>query len=82
MNINMQGELVEKLEAADQQPRVLGGIQVALADIKQAAHILLGVAADVGVMLTIEQVPLEPLAMGHYKSVVSVHPARAASEEN
>lgn len=29
-----------------------------------------------GLVLTIEQVPLQPLAMGHYETVVSVRPKR------
>lgn len=58
------------------------GMQAALDDIEQAAHILIGVAIDVGVVLTIEQVPLEPFAMGNHKTVISVRPARAKQEEN
>lgn len=32
-----------------------------------------------GMVITVEQVPLQPLAMGHYKSVVSVRAARNRS---
>lgn len=33
----------------------------------------------VGLVLTVEQVPLRPFAMGHHKTVVSVRPARHRS---
>lgn len=33
-------------------------------------------AARDGLVLTVEQVPLQPLAMGHHTTVVSVRPAR------
>lgn len=32
-----------------------------------------------GFVLTVEQRPLQPLRMGHYETVVSVRPARAAA---
>jgi hypothetical protein len=32
-----------------------------------------------GMVITVEQVPLQPLAMGHYKSVVSVRAAKNRS---
>ena len=32
-----------------------------------------------GLIITIEQVPLKPLAMGHYTTVVSVQPKRVPS---
>ena len=32
-----------------------------------------------GMVITVEQVPLKPLAMGHYETVVSVRPARGAA---
>lgn len=34
-------------------------------------------AERLGLVLTIEQRPLQPLAMGNYESVVSVRPARS-----
>lgn len=37
---------------------------------------LVKTAAMHGVVITIEQKPLEPLAMGHHESVVSVRAAR------
>jgi hypothetical protein len=33
-------------------------------------------AAHVGLVVTVEQQPLKPLAMGNYKTVVNVRPAR------
>lgn len=36
-------------------------------------------AAAEGLVLTVEQVPLQPLAMGHYQTVVSVRRARGAA---
>lgn len=43
--------------------------------IQAEAERLVKVAAIYGVVLTIEQKPLEPLAMGHYESVVAVRQA-------
>ncbi len=31
-----------------------------------------------GLVLTVEQRPLQPLAMGHYETVASIRPARGA----
>lgn len=45
-------------------------------DVKQLAEALIRQAADQGLILTIEQVPLLPLAMGHHRSVVTVRQAR------
>lgn len=47
-----------------------------MADIKFAAEELVRRAVKEGVVLTIEQVPLTPLAMGHYYTVASVRLAR------
>lgn len=44
--------------------------------VRAEASALLDYCARVGLVLTIEQVPLQPLAMGHYVSRVSVRPAR------
>lgn len=52
------------------------GMEAALADVQHAAELLIRTAEDIGVVLTIEQVPLEPLAMGHYKTVARVRIAR------
>ena len=41
-----------------------------------AAHALIAEAARLGLVLTIEQRPLQPLAMGHYETVAIVRPAR------
>jgi hypothetical protein len=46
------------------------------ASIKQLANGLVSLAADMGLVLTIEQRPIQPLAMGNYETVVSVRPAR------
>lgn len=40
------------------------------------ARIVVQEAAPRGEVLTIEQRPLKPLAMGHYETVISVRPAR------
>jgi len=40
---------------------------------------LIAHAANWGFVLTIEQRPLQPLAMGHYESVVTVRRARGSS---
>ena len=47
--------------------------------IKSMAEALVQLAAQAGIVLTIEQVSQKPLAMGHYKTVVSVRPARGKS---
>jgi hypothetical protein len=47
-----------------------------LARIHMLAERLVERAAMSGIVLTIDQVALVPLAMGHYKSVVSVRLAR------
>lgn len=52
------------------------GMEAALEDIDTAAKMLISMANDVGVVLTIEQKPLEPLSMGLYQTVASVRPAR------
>lgn len=44
--------------------------------IEDQAAALVAEAARFGLVLTIEQVPLQPLAMGHYETRVSVRPAR------
>ena len=45
--------------------------------MERAAQRLVQEAERLGVVLTIEQVPLQPLAMGNYKSIVGVRPARS-----
>lgn len=40
---------------------------------------LVAIAAGSGLVISIEQRPLQPLAMGHYESVVSVRRARGAA---
>jgi hypothetical protein len=46
------------------------------ASITARAQALVQLAERVGKVLTIEQRPLQPLAMGHYETVVSVRQAR------
>ena len=45
-------------------------------DIKAAADALVLRAAALGLVLTVEQVPLLPLAMGNHRTTVSVRCAR------
>jgi hypothetical protein len=59
---------------ANKQP-----IDYALRDIKQDAEDLVRAAVMQGVVLTIEQKPLKPLAMGHYLPIIEVRPAREQS---
>lgn len=47
--------------------------------LRERAQRLLNEATDAGLVLTIEQVPTLPLAMGNYISVVSVRSARSKS---
>lgn len=44
--------------------------------IRREAEGLIANAQRLGLIVTIEQRPLRPLAMGHYETVVSVRPAR------
>lgn len=46
--------------------------------VARAARVV-DLARDQGFVLTVEQVPLQPLAMGNYETVVSVRPARNRS---
>jgi hypothetical protein len=48
-----------------------------IAEVHQMAGFLVQLAAECGLVLNIEQRPLQPLAMGHYETVVSVRPARS-----
>lgn len=52
--------------------------------ITRSAEALIQDALTLGVVVTIENQPLLPLAMGHYKQVVSVRPVlvRKAKEES
>lgn len=63
----------------DDQQRDSQGIDlmpINLAVVQAAAEALVYRAQAVGVVLTIEQQPLQPLRMGHYRTVVSVRRAR------
>lgn len=51
--------------------------EIKLEGIREAASAIVDFAKSQGVILTIEQKPLEPFAMGHYETVVSVRAARA-----
>lgn len=44
--------------------------------VREAAQELVDWATMLGFVITVEQRPLQPLAMGHYESVVSVRAAR------
>ncbi len=45
--------------------------------LRASAQWLVDRAAALGLVLTVEQFPLVPLAMGHHETVVSVRPARS-----
>lgn len=47
--------------------------------IQALAQALVGLAERLGFVLTVEQVNLQPPAMGNFKTVVSVRPARGKS---
>ena len=49
------------------------------AGVQRAAETLIAEATRLGLVVTIEQRPLQPLAMGHYETVASVRPAREKS---
>jgi hypothetical protein len=53
---------------------MITGTPAALIDIYNAAQQLVKLADSIGVVVTVEQKPLQPLAMGHYETVVSVRP--------
>lgn len=53
-----------------------GGRPYAFNDAEAAARALVVMAQRTGEVVTIEQRPLQPLAMGHYETVVSVRPAK------
>lgn len=46
---------------------------------QRLAQDVVDAASNQGFVITVEQVPLYPLAMGHYQSKVSVRPARKRS---
>lgn len=53
----------------------------AIGVIRRAAEALVRDASLYGVVLTITQRPLLPLAMGNYETVVEVRPARVMAEK-
>jgi hypothetical protein len=48
--------------------------------MRSLAEELVNHAAEFGVVVTIEQVPEQPPAMGHYRTVVSVREARPRAQ--
>jgi|GEM_PF-4158952 len=46
------------------------------AGVQSAADALIAEAKRLGLVITIEQRPLQPLAMGHHETVAMVRPAR------
>ena len=46
------------------------------AGVQRAAEALIAEAQRLGLVITIEQRPLQPLAMGHHETVAMVRPAR------
>lgn len=44
--------------------------------VQRAAEALIAEAKRLGLVVTIEQRPLQPLAMGHHETVATVRPAR------
>lgn len=64
-----------------QYPNYCDPADYALEHIRLHAESVLKVAAELGVVLTIEQRPRQPLAMGNYEHVVSVRPARIQAKD-
>lgn len=52
------------------------GMDTPATNLREVARELVRHAATVGLVLTIEQRPLQPLAQGHYETVVSVREVR------
>lgn len=48
--------------------------------VSQAARTLVRIAAARGLVLTIERVPLQPLAMGHATNRITVRPSRKTQQ--
>lgn len=46
------------------------------AGVQRAAEALIAEAQRLGLVVTIEQRPLQPLAMGHHETVATVRPER------
>ena len=49
--------------------------------ILNRASALVELARDLGIVLTIETKPRQPLAMGHYDMVIAVRPARVMASQ-
>ena len=59
-------------------PQIIGEPPPTAAEnLADVARQLVAHAASVGLVLTIEQQPLQPLAQGHFETVVSVRAARS-----
>lgn len=50
------------------------GQEMAIADIKNVVETAVELGDSLGLVVTVEQVPLKPLAMGNVKTVVTVRP--------
>jgi hypothetical protein len=75
LRINFGGHLsAEQLRGIAHAAVMTGALNV-----QRAAEMLVQAAAAQGEVLTIDQEPLQPLAMGHYRTVVSVRKARGAA---
>lgn len=57
-------------------PEQMGALRL----VEDMAEMLVSLANSEGVVVTIEQKPLRPLAMGHYKSVPTVRLARVRAK--
>lgn len=66
-------------DAQMQALQKLGRVVDTPAQMEAAARDLVAIAAHLGLVLTVEQRPLVPLAMGHHETTVSVRPARGRS---
>jgi len=70
---------IELMEPCQNLAFVASGENMTASQLRDRAAELVAHAQRSGLVLTIEQQPLQPLAMGHYRSVVSVREARGAS---
>jgi hypothetical protein len=67
------------LQTKEFEAVVAGGVEIAVHDadtLRIVAERLVARAAALGLVLTVEQHPLPPLAMGRHETVVSTRPAR------
>lgn len=59
--------------------RTSAKIKLRTKQVKLSVEQLVRIAARDCLVITVEQRPLKPLAMGHYETVVEVRPARSKS---